>query len=133
MPNAKRKRRKKLTSKGELRGCCGWCMLSSGGRRIAMKNMYVGNLSRDTSEEQLREEFAKYGQVAHVSIIHDDVTHQSRGFGFVEMANDEETANAIAGLNGASLHGRKIVVNEARHRRESHGTGGQKPRRRFGT
>ena len=98
-----------------------------------MKNMYVGNLSRDTSEEQLREEFAKYGQVARVSIIHDGVTHQSRGFGFVEMANDEEAINAIAGLNGSSLRGRTIVVNEARQKRESHGTGGQKPRRRFGS
>ena len=70
-----------------------------------MKNMYVGNLSHKTSEEHLRDEFAKYGQVTEVKIIHDEVTHQSRGFEFVEMANDAEAANAIAGLNGASLHG----------------------------
>ena len=98
-----------------------------------MKNLYVGNLSFNTSEEDLREEFGKYGQVTEVKILHDEVTHQSRGFGFVEMANDAEAANAIAGLNGASLHGRTIVVNEARQKRESHDTGGRKPRRRFGT
>jgi cold-inducible RNA-binding protein len=97
-----------------------------------MKNMYVGNLSFDTSEENLCGEFAKYGQVTSVQIIQDGMTHQSRGFGFVEMANDESAANAIAGLNGASLDGRTIVVNEARPR-ERRDTGRQKPRGRFGT
>ena len=97
-----------------------------------MKNIYVGNLSFNTSEENLREEFAKYGQVTEVKIVHDGMTHQSRGFGFVEMANDSEAANAIAGLNGASLDGRTIVVNEARPKPEHRDTGRQKPRRRFG-
>ncbi len=92
-----------------------------------------GNLSFNTSEEQLRDEFGKYGKVASVKIIQDEVTHRSREFGFVEMENDEEATKAITGLNGASLHGRTIVVNEARQRRESHDTGRRKPRRRFGT
>ena len=94
-----------------------------------MKNMYVGNLSFNVSDENLRDEFAKYGEITSATIIRDAVTHQSRGFGFVEMANDGEAANAIAGLNGASLDGRTIVVNEARPR-ERRDTGRQKPRRR---
>jgi cold-inducible RNA-binding protein len=97
-----------------------------------MKNLYVGNLSYNTSEENLRDEFARYGQVTSVKIVQDEMTHQSRGFGFVEMPNDDEAASAIAGLNGASLDGRTIVVNEARPR-ERRDTGRQKPRRRFGT
>ena len=96
-----------------------------------MKNMYVGNLLFNVSDENLRDEFAKYGEITNATIIRDAVTHQSRGFGFVEMANDAEVANAIAGLNGATLGGRTIVVNEARSR-ERRDTGRQKPRRRFG-
>jgi cold-inducible RNA-binding protein len=97
-----------------------------------MKNIYVGNLSFNTSEENLRGEFAKYGQVSEVKIVQDGMTRQSRGFGFVEMENDEAAAKAIAGLNGSSLDGRTIVVNEARPR-ERRDTGRQKPRGRFGT
>jgi len=97
-----------------------------------MKNIYVGNLSFNTSEGNLRDEFAKYGEVASVNVIHDALTHQPRGFGFVEMPNDDEAAKAIAGLNGSSLGGRTLVVNEARPR-ERRDTGRQKPRRRFGT
>ncbi len=101
-------------------------------RGIAMKNLYVGNLSFNTSEENLRGEFAMYGHVTSVTIIQDGMTHQSRGFGFVEMENDEEAANATAGLNGASLDGRTIVVNEARPKREHSDSGRHKPRGRFG-
>ena len=97
-----------------------------------MKNLYVGNLSFNVSDENLRDEFAKYGEITSATVIRDAVTHQSRGFGFVEMANDAEAADAIAGLNGATLGGRTIVVNEARPR-ERRDTGRQKPRRRFGT
>jgi len=79
-----------------------------------MKKLYVGNPSFNTSEANLRDEFTKYGEVISVKILHDTVTHQPRGFGFVEMANDPEAANAIAGLNGSNLGGRTIVVNEAR-------------------
>ena len=96
-----------------------------------MKNIYVGNLSFNVSEENLREEFAKYGKVVSVKIIHDGLTHQSRGFGFVEM-DDKAADDAIAGLNGSSLDGRKIVVSEGRQRSEHRDTGGEKPRRRFG-
>ncbi len=98
-----------------------------------MKNLYVGNLSYNTSEETLREEFAKYGQVTSVKIIQDEVTRRPRGFGFVEMANDAEAADAIAGLNGSSLDGRTLTVNEARQRSERRDTGGRRPHRRFGT
>ena len=98
------------------------------------ENIYVGNLSFNTSEENLRAEFARYGQVTGVNIIQDGMTHQPRGFGFVEMANDGEAANAIAGLNGASLDGRTIVVNEARPKAEHRDSRGRRgPRRRFGT
>ncbi len=97
-----------------------------------MKNIYVGNLSFNTSEDNLREEFGKYGHVTEVKIIQDGMTHQSRGFGFVEMANDKEALDAIVGLNGSSLGGRTIVVNEARPKREHGDTGRQKSRRRFG-
>ena len=96
-----------------------------------MKKLYVGNLSFNTSEANLRDEFAKYGEIISVKILHDAVTHQPRGFGFVEMANDPEAANAIAGLNGSNLGGRTIVVNESRPRAEHRESSG--PRRRFGT
>jgi RNA recognition motif-containing protein len=98
-----------------------------------MKNIYVGNLSSNTSEENLRGEFARYGQVTSLKIIQDGMTHQSRGFGFVEMADDKAALDAIAGLNGSSLHGRTLTVNEARPKSERHDTGGHGPRRRFGT
>ena len=96
-----------------------------------MKNIYVGNLSYNTSEDNLRAEFAKYGQVTSVKLVQDGMTRRPRGFGFVEMANDGEAANAIAGLNGANLDGRTIVVNEARAKPEHRDTGRQKPRGRF--
>ena len=98
-----------------------------------MKNIYVGNLSFNTSEEKLRDEFGRYGEVASARIILDGTTHQPRGFGFVEMANDAEAADAIAGLNGASLDGRTLTVNEARPKPEGGETRREKPRRRFGT
>jgi RNA recognition motif-containing protein len=98
-----------------------------------MKSICVGNLSYNTSEENLRVEFAKYGQVTSVKIVQDEMTRRPRGFGFVEMVNDGEAANAIAGLNGANLDGRTIVVNEARPKREHRDTGRQKPRVRFGS
>jgi cold-inducible RNA-binding protein len=104
----------------------------SAGAEVVMKNIYVGNLSSKTSEGSLREEFAKYGEVSSVKILQDGMTHRSRGFGFVEMADDKSALDAIAELNGSSLDGRTIVVNEARPRSEretiDHG-----PRRRFGT
>ena len=91
-----------------------------------MKNIFVGNLNFNTSEEQLRELFATYGQVDRVSILNDRDTGRSRGFGFVEMANEAEAEKAIAALNGANLDGRTLNVNEAKPKtdRASSGRGG---------
>ncbi len=80
----------------------------------SVKNIFVGNLNFNTSDEQLRALFATYGQVDRVSILTDRDTGRSRGFGFVEMTNDAEAEKAIAALNGANLDGRSLNVNEAR-------------------
>ena len=91
-----------------------------------MKNIFVGNLNFNTSEEQLRTLFATYGQVDRVSILTDRDTGRSRGFGFVEMTNEAEAEKAIAALNGANLDGRTLNVNEARPKtdRAAGGRGG---------
>lgn len=78
------------------------------------KRIYVGGLPFKTTEEELKKFFSEQGQVAGVKIITDKYTGQSRGFGFVEMPNDNEAASAIEKLNGADLGGRKLTVNEAR-------------------
>jgi len=88
-----------------------------------MKNLFVGNLSFQTKEDELRELFASFGQVTRVHIAMDRETGRARGFGFVEMPNDEEAAKAISGLDGKEFGGRNIKVNEARPR-ESRGPGG---------
>lgn len=85
---------------------------------IRLKNIFVGNLSFNTSEDALRQLFEAYGQVDRVSILTDRETGRSRGFGFVEMANAEEGDKAIAALNGAQLDGRTLNVNEARPKAE---------------
>ncbi len=77
------------------------------------KNIFVGSLPFTTSEETLRKLFSQYGQIQSLNIIKDRYTNQSRGFGFVEMATDEEAKQAIEKLNGYSLEDRKIVVKEA--------------------
>ncbi len=79
-----------------------------------MKNIYVGNLDFNVSEDELRQAFAAYGQVDNVTILKDRDTGQPRGFGFVEMANDEEAEKAINGINGTQLGSRVLNVNEAR-------------------
>jgi cold-inducible RNA-binding protein len=79
-----------------------------------VKNIFVGNLSFNTSEEELRKLFEPYGTVDRVSILTDRETGRSRGFGFVEMTNPEEGDKAITGLNGSQFGGRAINVNEAR-------------------
>ena len=79
-----------------------------------MKNIYVGNLDFNVSEDELRQAFAAYGQLDNVTILKDRDTGQPRGFGFVEMANDEEAEKAINGMNGAQLGSRALNVNEAR-------------------
>jgi len=86
-----------------------------------MTNIYVGNLDFGVTEEQLRQLFSTYGQVDKISLVTDRDTGQPRGFGFVEMSNGGEAA--IAGLNGTTLGGRNITVNEARPKKEG-GRGG---------
>lgn len=88
-------------------------------------NIYVGNLPFTASEEDIRQAFGAYGVVTSVSIIKDHETGQSRGFAFVEMANNEEGQTAITNLNGKPLKGRPLKVNEARPREE--GGGGRRP------
>ena len=94
-----------------------------------MKNIYVGNLKFDTTEDQVRGLFEAYGQVDRVSIVTDRDTGQPRGFAFVEMADDEAAAKAMQALNGTNLGGRNLTVNEARPKedrggRRSGGRGG---------
>ncbi|HEV3511713.1 MAG TPA: RNA-binding protein [Candidatus Sulfotelmatobacter sp.] len=89
-----------------------------------MKNIFVGNLSFNTNEDELRQLFESYGQVDRVSIMTDRDTGRSRGFGFVEMASNEDGEKAIAGLNGSQVGGRTINVNEARPKAERAGGGG---------
>lgn len=87
------------------------------------KNIYVGNLDYNVTEDELRGAFAAYGQVENVTIMRDRDTGQPRGFGFVEMANDEEAEKAIAGTNGTQLGNRNLNVNEARPKTERGGGG----------
>ena len=89
-------------------------------------NIYIGNMSFDTTEDQLRQAFEGYGDVSTINIITDKQTGNPRGFAFVEMsANDEATA-AISGMNGTDLDGREIKVSEAKPRvdRDNRGNGG---------
>ena len=89
-----------------------------------MKNIFVGNLSFNTNEDELRQLFETYGQVDRVSIMTDRDTGRSRGFGFVEMASNEDGEKAIAALNGTQVGGRTVNVNEARPKTERAGGGG---------
>ncbi|MFC2059086.1 RNA recognition motif domain-containing protein [Chloroflexota bacterium] len=88
------------------------------------RKLYVGSLSFDTTDEQLRDEFAKFGAVESVAVIRDRYSDMSRGFGFVEMSNDSEAEKAIQALNGMLLDGRQIVVNYAKERQEGGPRGG---------
>lgn len=89
-------------------------------------NIFVGNLSYQATDEDLRAAFEAYGQVSSASVIIDKFTGKSRGFGFVEMPNAEEGQRAIQALNESQLKGRPIKVNEARPRED------RPPRRDFG-
>ena len=95
---------------------------------IRLKNIFVGNLNFNTSEDDLRQLFAAYGQVDRVSIMTDRHTGRSRGFGFVEMSSSEEGEKAIAALNGTQLGGRKLNINEARPKTERGGGAGVRDR-----
>src|SRR6202022_1386792 len=93
-------------------------------RGIRLKNICVGNLSFNTSEDELRQMFEAYGQVDRVSIMTDRDTGRSRGFGFVEMTSNEDGEKAITALNGSQTGGRTLNVNEARPKTERAGGGG---------
>ena len=86
-------------------------------------NIYVGNLSYDTTERELEAAFSAHGAVTSARVATDRETGRPRGFGFVEMANAAEAQAAIAALNGAALQGRNLTVNEARPREERSGGG----------
>ena len=93
-------------------------------------NIYVGNISRDVTETELKDAFAAFGTVQSAAIIKEKYTGESRGFGFVEMPNKEEADKAIAALNGKDLKGRNLTVNEAKPRTDrprSGGFGGGRP------
>lgn len=92
-------------------------------------NIYVGNLSYNATEDDIRNAFAQFGQVSSVSVIKDRETGRSKGFAFVEMAHDDEGKNAIEGLNLQRIAGRAVTVNEARPREERSGGGGRGGRR----
>lgn len=81
-------------------------------------NIYIGNLSFDLTEGELRQAFEDFGEVGDVKIITDRYTGRSKGFGFVEMPNDEEARTAISSMDGKELRGRAVKVNEARPRAE---------------
>ena len=85
------------------------------------KKIYVGNISFNAQENDLRNLFAQYGEVADVKIIVDKYTDRSKGFGFVEMHDDSAGTAAISALNGSELLGRDLKVNEAQDRRERTG------------
>ena len=94
-------------------------------------NIYVGNLSRDVTEEDLRQTFEAFGKVESVTIIKDKFSGESRGFGFVEMPAKAEAQSAITGLNGKELKGRPLKVNEARPRPQGRRGGGRRGGRLF--
>ncbi|HBY59580.1 MAG TPA: RNA-binding protein [Solibacterales bacterium] len=89
-----------------------------------MTNIFVGNLSYQTTEAELQSAFEQYGAVERVSIVRDRDTGQPRGFAFVEMTDAGEAGRAISGMNGQELNGRALNVNEARPREERGGFGG---------
>ena len=105
----------------------------SSGFRFALRNMhrmefgmriYVGSLAESVTDESLRAAFAPYGEVASADVITDRYTGQSRGFGFVEIRDNEGAQQAIRALDGSDLNGRTLRVNEARPRTENRGGGG---------
>ena len=93
-------------------------------------NIYVGNLSWGLKDQDLANLFAPFGEVASAKIVMDKFTQRSKGFGFVEMPNDEQAQAAIAQLNGSEVEGRNLVVNESRPKEE--GSGGGFKKRSFG-
>ena len=83
-------------------------------KSLIVTNIYVGNLSYDATEDDLRQAFSQFGEVTTVNLIMDRETGRPRGFGFVEMSNNEEAQKAISGVNETEIAGRPVKVNEAR-------------------
>ena len=94
-------------------------------------NIYVGNLSWSLKDQDLQNLFAEYGEVSSAKIVLDKFTNRSKGFGFVEMVNDDEANAAIEALNGTDVGGRNIVVNESKPK-EGGSAGGGFKKRSFG-
>ena len=92
-------------------------------------NIYVGNMSFDTTEDQLRQSFEGFGEVTTVNIVKDKYTGEPRGFGFVEMSDKDAAMAAISGLNDQELNGRTLNVNEAKPRTDRNNRGGGGGRR----
>lgn len=88
------------------------------------KKLYVGNLSYNVNNSELETMFAVHGSVESANVVTDRETGRSKGFGFVEMSNDQEARTAISSLNGKEIDGRSLTVNEARPREEKSGGGG---------
>jgi RNA recognition motif-containing protein len=89
-------------------------------------NIYVGNLSPETTDDDLRQAFEAFGQVSTATVIKDKFSGESRGFGFVEMPSKAEADNAISEMDGKDLQGRTIKVNEARPKPNRGGGGGRR-------
>lgn len=89
-------------------------------------NIYIGNLAKGVTEDNLKEAFEAFGQVESASIIKDKYSGESKGFGFVEMPKKEEALEAIEALNESELEGQKITVNEARPKKDFRGGGGHR-------
>jgi RNA recognition motif-containing protein len=92
-------------------------------------NIYVGNISRDSSESQIRKEFEQYGEVTSVKLIKDKFTNTLKGFGFVEMPKKNEAEEAIKNLDGSMVSGRPLTVNPAKPKTISNSNNGNSPRR----
>lgn len=87
-------------------------------------NIYVGNIARSVSEDELRDAFAAHGEVSSVTLIKDKFTGEPRGFGFIEMPAKMQAMTAIKEMNGKDLQGRSLIVNEARPKTDKRGGGG---------
>lgn len=87
--------------------------------------IYVGNIPREVTDDDLKQAFEAYGQIESAAVIKDKFTGESRGFGFIEMPSASEASAAISGMNGKELKGRALKVNEARPREDNRGGGGR--------